>query len=263
MIVRTQDDGSLILVNQTDHAKLSGLFAAHWGNEVFAAPSPRESAIRAATFHDSGWHRYETGPLYDPVAQSSPTFFQVPGDETQLAAFGGAIDWLTEIDPYAGLMINRHRTGLYRSRYGAVQQPVSVSRIRNETRLDAFIAVYEDKQARQLAAFDRRQFLINYQLLQFWDLFSLSLCQREPREEVFESVPVSYDGDGTTGITVTMTPLDGQTIKVDPYPFDEDRLKLGYVSRNMPTRVFADQAAFRLAYFGTAPQLRTFTFTRP
>ena len=35
MIVRKQPDGSLILVNQSDHAKLSGILGAHWGNGQF------------------------------------------------------------------------------------------------------------------------------------------------------------------------------------------------------------------------------------
>ncbi|HVG50538.1 MAG TPA: DUF3891 family protein, partial [Xanthobacteraceae bacterium] len=62
MIVQERADGSVILINQTDHAKISGLFAAHWGNSQFARPKPYESTVRAAMFHDVGWYKYETGP---------------------------------------------------------------------------------------------------------------------------------------------------------------------------------------------------------
>ena len=81
--------------------------------------------MRAAALHDHGWLQYETEPSYDPVGKMTPSFFQTKNDERQLAAYGWAIDWLTAIDPYAGLLIGRHRTGLYRGRYGAVAAPVS------------------------------------------------------------------------------------------------------------------------------------------
>jgi len=35
MIVRYESDGSIVMITQNDHAQLSGLFAAHWGNETF------------------------------------------------------------------------------------------------------------------------------------------------------------------------------------------------------------------------------------
>ena len=62
MIVRYESDGSLVMITQNDHAQLSGLFAAHWGNEKFEKPRPYPSLVRAAMFHDRGWIRYETSP---------------------------------------------------------------------------------------------------------------------------------------------------------------------------------------------------------
>jgi hypothetical protein len=52
MIAQHRDDDSVILINQSD-AKLSGRFAAHWGNGTFAAPRPYESCV-CAVFHDAG-----------------------------------------------------------------------------------------------------------------------------------------------------------------------------------------------------------------
>ena len=123
MIVRKQPDGSLILINQSDHAKLSGILAAHWGNRDFALPEPCESVIRAAAFHDCGWFSYETRPNYDLQQKAPPNFPQVPLDSQQLIAFQGGLDWLWGIDLYAGLLVSRHRTGLWRNRYGAVAYP--------------------------------------------------------------------------------------------------------------------------------------------
>ncbi len=260
MIVRPQDDGSLILLNQTDHAKLSGFFAAHWGNETFAVPSHRESTVRAAALHDCGWYRYETEPRYDPATKTSPTYFQVPNDASQLEAFGAGVDWLTSIDPYAGLLISRHRTGLWRRRYGAVTLEPNRNRASLSADVEAFAAKYEARQEVALAGLDRKEFLVNYQLLQIWDLLSLALCIREPVAETFMFAPKTYEGDGASGTPIAMTPLGGGEIRLDPYPFDRRPLTLGVPYRHLPTRDYPTETAFRMAYFGATPKLKTFTF---
>ena len=84
MIVRKQADGSLILIAQTNHAELSGQFAANWGNDVFARPRPFQSVVRAAIYHDAGWYRYEAQPTYDVATKTTPNFPQVAPDPTQL-----------------------------------------------------------------------------------------------------------------------------------------------------------------------------------
>lgn len=258
MIVRKLDDGTMIIVNQTDHAKLAGAFAAHWGNATFARPAPRESLIRAAMTHDNGWLRYETMPTYDAAERSSPSFFQSKTDAAQLAAFGWAIDWMTDIDAYAGALIGRHRTGLYRGRYGSVRSPAAPPRGPLPEMIEAFVQRYEKQQDAHLEGPSRRDFLVNYQLLQFWDLLSLAVCLREPRDETFEFVPTNYDGDGASGVRMAMTVGDGD-IRLSPYPFDVDPLTVSLVYRRLPCE-FTDEAAFRAAYFGAAPLLQTFVF---
>ena len=120
MIVRYESDGSVVMITQNDHAQLSGLFAAHWGNEGFEKPRPYGSLVRAAMFHDRGWIRYETSPQLNPQTGKTPNYREVPNDAAQLAAFEWAPDWLAAIDAYAGLMIAQHRTGLWQGRYGAI-----------------------------------------------------------------------------------------------------------------------------------------------
>ncbi len=259
MIVRKLDDGSMLLINQTDHAALSGYFAAHWGNAEFAAPARRESTVRAAALHDCGWSAYETAPRYDRQAKSSPSFFQVPNDASQLQAFGAGIDWLTGLDAYAGLLISRHRTGLWRNRYGVVRTPAMTMRP-IDARVEAFAADYERRQELAMAGVDRMEFAVNYRLLQFWDIFSLALCMGEPKDQIFEPVPVAYGQAPEDGVTIRMIPLGGGDIKLDPFPFDQHPLTLGYVYKRLPTHVFASEAEFRLAWFAAAPQVKSFRF---
>src|SRR5262245_60495991 len=149
MIVRKQADGSLVLIAQTNHAEISGLFAANWGHERFARPRPFQSVVRAAIYHDAGWYRYEAQPSYDVANKSTPHFPQVQPDATQLAAYQWAIDWLTEIDPYAGLLISRHRTGLWSERYHVLAEPPMPTR---RPQNDAVVALIARNEARQEAA---------------------------------------------------------------------------------------------------------------
>jgi len=260
MIVRNLPDGSLILVNQSDHAKLSGILAAHWGNAQFMVPQPRESFIMAAAFHDCGWYSYETRPVYDLERKSPPNFPQAPLDAQQLAAFQGGLDWLWGIDPYAGLLISRHRTGLWRNRYGSVAYPASGSARVLTPDVEAFIAFNEHKQETALATLDRAQFLVNYQLLQMLDLMSLFVCTSDPKEDRLEHVPVSYGGYGRDGVVLNLAPQGDGRVKVTPFPFNRPAVETAFVYRHLPAQTFASQEAFRLAYFGAAPKVMTFTF---
>ena len=260
MIVRHQSDGSLILVNQSDHAKLSGILAAHWGNAQFMVPEPRESLIRAAAFHDCGWYSYETRPIYDLEKKAPPNFPQAPLDTQQLKAFQGGLDWLWDIDPYAGLLISRHRTGLWRNRYGSVAFPPPPPARVLTPEVEAFIAFNEHKQEEALASLDRVQFLVNYQLLQMLDLMSLFVCTSDPKEDRLEHVPVSYAGDGRDGVVMTLAAQGDGRVKVTPFPFDRPAVETSFVYRQLPAQEFATQEAFRCAYFGAAPKVMTFTF---
>lgn len=262
MIVRQQPDDSLIFITQNDHAKLSGIFAAHWGNDRFARLHPYESTVRAAVFHDCGWYRYDTKPRYDVATRMSPTFFQVPLDEEQLAAFQWGIDWLGETDPYAGLLIGRHRTGLWRNRYDTLTHPALRGGGHLSAEVEDFLARNEPSQREAIEAFGRREFEINFHLLQVWDLLSLYVCTSEPKPDYIEPVPSSYD-NASAAVRMTLTPLDSGRVVIDPYPFDVAPLPVSYIYRHLPTRIYPDVASFRIAYFGAPLQLRTFAFVPP
>ncbi len=260
MIVREESDGSLVLINQTEHAKISGLFAAHWGNGEFERPHPYEPAVRAAFFHDCGWYRYETSPRYDPATGKTPSFIEVPLDRTQLDAFQWGTDWLTAIDPYAGLLINKHRTGLWRGRYGAISHPGMFGARGLSPLVEAFIAENEARQKQQEHTVDQKEFWINYQWLQFWDLLSLYFCVRPPYDEYIEPVPKSYaDGQGAR---VTLKPRADGKVAIDPYPFDLPSLVFDVPHRRLATSKFPDEAAFRAAYYKAPPQTMRFELVR-
>jgi hypothetical protein len=262
MIVRYESDGSVVMITQNDHAQLSGLFAAHWGSERFEKPRPYGSLVRAAMFHDRGWIRYETGPQINPETGKTPNYREVPNDAAQLAAFEWASDWLGAIDAYAGLMIARHRTGLWQGRYGAITHPAAIQRGKLPPEIAAFIARSEAKQKTAAEKLDPSELAINYNLLQVWDIMSLYICSSEAlKPDRIEPVPLSYSG--AAGVPMTLTPLQADTIALDPYPLDQPSLTTNVIFRRLTQNRFKDSAELQTVYFKTAPQIASFRLVPP
>jgi hypothetical protein len=249
MIVRKDADG-MLLVTQTDHSRLAGQFAAHWGNETFAPPTPYESVARAAAFHDFGYLRYETAPAFDPSTGETPMFRAVPTDARRLEEYQWCFDWLLEQDPYASLLVSMHRVGIWRARYNTIASQMNKSR-RQGPAIDAFIERQEARRSGIIAehGFDERQLWTNYRLLQVWDLMSLYFSCDLPAEDSIEPVPTSYRDADAEGVRLTLSPLDATTVAIDPYPFDVGPLRVSLPARRFPQATFEDQAALRKAYF--------------
>jgi hypothetical protein len=262
MIVRYESDGSVVMITQNDHAQLSGLFAAHWGNEAFEKPRPYASLVRAAMFHDRGWIRYETGPQLNPQTGKTPNYREVPNDRAQLEAFEWAGDWLSAIDPYAGLMITKHRSGLWQGRYGVITHPPAIQRGTLPPDILAFIAKSEAKQKIAAEKFDLKEIATNYNLLQVWDMMSLYICSTEVlKPDRIEPVPVSYSG--AAEVAMKLIPTRSDTIALDPYPFDQASLTTSVIFRRLSHNKFKDSAELQAVYFKTAPQIASFKLVPP
>src|SRR5437870_5603141 len=169
MIVRKQSNDGLLLIGQTDHSRFVGQLAAHWGNEHFAVPKPYVSMARAATFHDYGWLRYETSPQINPQSGEPYQFLQVPLGATQLEAYQWSLDWLAGIDEYAGLIINMHRTGLWRNRYETINHPGGYNLRELTPEVRQFINQNEAWQELERQRWDSAELQTNYRLMQVWD----------------------------------------------------------------------------------------------
>lgn len=250
MIVRKEPDGRLLLIGQTDHSRLVGQLGAHWGNERTARPEPYDSVARAAAFHDYGWLRYETAPELAATGET-PEFRQIPTTEAQLAGYQWCIDWLSGIDPYSGLMVGMHRTGLWRARYETIKHPQNAIRTLSPA-VERFVAANEARQERERKSFDPAQLWTNYRLLQVWDLLGLYFCCADPVEDFIEPVPLSYGTARSEGVRLTMTPKDPRRVAFDPYPFDERPCRVQLCYRTLPQTTYRDLDTFRRAYF-TAP----------
>jgi hypothetical protein len=260
MIVRHESDGSLVMITQNDHAVIAGLCAAHWGNDRFERPDPFLSTMRATLLHDLVWLKEESSPCFDTNTGQTPNFLAVPFS-TQEDEYRSTIDWINRTDPYAGWLVSRHRTGIWKSRYGLMKQPHYPNRNLNAD-IEDLVARNHAEQDAAAATFDRQKLTINYILLQVWDLLSLYICSNEHLKELsIEPVPTSYTGEH--GVCVRLEPVAPMRIKVDPYPFDLPSLEVSMVYRRLARQVFEDEPAFQRAYFEAPQKLAKFTFFDP
>jgi len=250
MIIRKNADSGLTLIGQTDHSRFVGQLAAHWGNDAFEAPKPYDSVVRAASFHDFGWLRYETSPLIDAGTGEPYPFLQVPMTAQQLSAYQWSLDWMADIDPYSGLIVSMHRTGLWKGRYGLIKHPAgryNLNRLSPE--VQALIDHNEAWQERQRAVLDAKGVWTNYRLMQVWDLLGLYFCCQEPYEDWVEPVPTTYAGADDEGVRLAMKPAGPRRVAFDPYPFDVRPCRVQLAYRTVGQQRYEDVESFRKAWF--------------
>src|SRR2546421_8256845 len=148
---------------QTDHADLSAAFARAWATPL----SP--SLVVAAERHDDGWAVWEQAPRLD--ADGKPVNFLEVDVRSHLAFYRAGIAAVTEQDADAGLLVSMHGAGIYRERYG-LDPGLGLARAAEvQGEVDAFVAEQEAKFGGDLG--ERRG---DYELLQFFDRFSLYFC---------------------------------------------------------------------------------------
>lgn len=250
MIIREALGGEAIVVGQTDHSRFVGQLAAHWGNDEVARPDPWEPVVRAAIYHDYGWITYETNPLVDEDTGKPYRFLELPLKERQLESYQWCIDWMAATDVYSALIISRHRTGLWKGRYGAIRHPQGRYDLHKlDPRIIELIERNEAWQEKTMASLDehaRAAFPTNYRMMQVWDILGLYFCCQEPYEDYVDPVPTGFDGAGRR---MTMQPAGSRKVAFDPYPFDEPSLRVQLSCKRLPNRSYSNATEFRQAYF--------------
>jgi hypothetical protein len=259
VIKRELPNGELILIPQTEHSRLAGKFAAHWGNSVFSPLSPYDSVVRATIYHDFSWLSYEASPLVNEQTGHTYGFGETPPDPRRLVDQQWCIDWLNSLDPYSAVLVSKHRTGLIQGRYGTINHPTSYNPGTLTPAAKEFVARNEAWQKEALAAMPNEvseTLATNYRFLQVWDLLALYFSCQEPYGEYIDPVPTSYAD--TAGTKMTLTPESPTRVAIDPYPFDLRPLTVQLGCQRMDRSTFEGLADFRREYFQATREFLTF-----
>jgi hypothetical protein len=245
MIVQRRG-GDLLLVRQTDHAALSGVLAERWGGGAFARPEPRAPVLLAAARHDDGWREWEQAPRVNPATRRPYNFTEMPAGE-HLPFYLRGIESVVRDDPYAGLLVSMHLSGLYRKRYG-LDPGLGLDRVPPAVRpvVEDYLRRLDEHQAqlREQLRVEESALWTNYKLLQVYDLFSLYFCMAPLRDYTLRHVPVNPAHPDTE---LRLRPAGGDALTVDPYPFDGTPLRVAVPARVAPDRDYRDDDDLRAA----------------
>ncbi len=273
MVVRELKNGRCYVSTQEDHAELAAQLAAHWGNDRFSKLRPYETMIFATTFHDSGYREFEGNPPIN-AAKGRPYAHreEVPSIEAvELAAYAKNVDWVRSHDPYAGLLVSMHRTGLWQNRYDVFAAPSMRARERSaavqaaKKELESKQEQFKKELAAQIQGFTN-ELEHNYRALQIFDLLSLYFCcdgyatEDEFKEYKIAPVRISYDSDETVELRVF--PGGANSVRFDPYPFDISPLKLCVRARIMTLESGKSESDGLEAYQKAPRHLLTFEMSR-
>ena len=273
MVIRELKDGRSFVSLQEDHAELSAQFAAHWGNERFSRLRPYPTMVFATTCHDSGCRDFEGNPPMN-VEKGRPYAHreEVPDFElVELTAYARNVEWVSSQDPYAGLLVSMHRTGLWQNRYNVFTEPAMRPRERSQAVQNSKKQLESKQQEikKQFAAKNpgfENELAYNYMALQIYDLLSLYFCcdgyaaENEFKEYAISPVRVSYDNGET--VRLCIRPKEPGAVSFDPYPFDVSPLRVSVRARIMPALKARSEHACVEAYHKAPRQLLSFEISR-
>ena len=102
------------LISQMAHAWLAGELASAWGNEQFCTPVPFAAVVLATRLHDIGWLEWDAAPRLDD--DHRPVNFINTTLADTIPIWRRAVRRVSLLDSYAGLLVSKHASTIYRRR---------------------------------------------------------------------------------------------------------------------------------------------------
>ena len=241
MIIQTTLEGRPnFVIEQVDHARMSGQLAEVFGNDSFATPIPHDLLIYIVAHHDEGWESV------DALCEQSPTT-GLPHHLTQtplpylVKTSKASPDFNEAHHAFCGLLSSMHTYGLFNGRYGLsdfifIDKIASDSKqavtdmLDNELERQARLKKELSSKAESAAWVEEAPLMNNYKLLQFFDTLSLyfHMTHVEARgESEFLHIP---DGKGTDH-TLTIKHTSDGAYALAPFPFKGNEITVSVVGR--------------------------------
>ena len=267
MMVCPYDDSRVLLILQTDHSRIAGLLAAHWGNDQFAKLQPYGPMVLEAQEHDSGWWDWEIKPSVNEQGYPSDYIGSIKhlGQGVWLDLYRRAIERIAARDLYAAYFVSMHGEALLTKGMGLLP---SMPDYNGDAAIQEFIAEQIKLRARWLPTLKNNQELAdltsekhlwtNFNLMEVFDQLAQFVCNRYPFNSQARkngpthtlsglAVPVSGE---TPNVTLTIEVLNETDAVMRPFPFDVNPLSLSFEGRLVPNRRFSTQEEFLQQFYG-------------
>lgn len=267
MMVCPYNDANLLLILQTDHSRIAGMLAAHWGNEQFAKLRPYTSMVLAAQEHDSGWWDWEIKPFVNEQGYPSDYIGSIKhlGQGVWLDLYRRAIERVAARDLYAAYYVSMHGEALLTQGMGLLP---SMPDYRNDPAVQNFIAEQKTRRAEWLPelrgneAFknvsDDEHLWTNFNMMEVFDQFAQFVCNRYPfnsgarkngPSNTLSNLPVPV-APGKPDVTLTIDVQTETLAVVRPFPFNVSPLRLSFEGRLVPNRAFTEPEDFLQKFYG-------------
>lgn len=246
-MIRMETKTGWWLVTHQDHARLAGEFAGRWGNAVFARPEPRASVLHGIRVHDDGWVAKDAMPGVTREGKPAAFSRELVGrysafEEIDLADYLAVRERavMAVDDPYAGLLVLLHTYNLLTER--ADRATIAVGQLQM---LDGFLERLRGRKAdlmRALGMVSEDGVVGNFRLLQAVDNLSLLGCVAYERPATL-LYPLDC-GDGVRR-EVAVSWLGERSFRLEPYPFEADRISFELPARHVLGKRFQDAEELR------------------
>ena len=266
MMVCPFDENRLLLILQVDHSKVTGWFAAHWGNDKFARPSPYAAMVLAAQEHDTGWWDWEIKPQLNSEGLPSDYIGSIKhlGGKVWLDFYRHGIQRLSQQDPFAGYIVSLHADGLltqgrgllpYMPDYGIYPE---VAEFLSEQESYRAELMQQLKTSAEYSDFvSDEQLWTNFKLMEVYDQMGQFVCNRYPLNSTIRKNGPSHTMSNVPTPTKPRSPdtilnftiKDESRATVEPYPFDMDPLPVSFQGRLIPRRRYGTQDEFLQEYY--------------
>jgi len=261
-MIRRDMGHSFFLFAQDDHARLSGELALHYGNRFFTPPEPAEEAIRAVGLHDCGWPLHDQSPTLNKDGLPLDVF-ETPL-EIAIAVWQAGVEKAADEAAYTQLLVSLHVMGL--SGFAATRQHDR----REQFELNKFQHRQIEKQmelrrklgmpldvplrlglAVRTDMVEEEKLRRNHNIVQTLDRISLGLCCTDL---VFEKIEGILPRPGAAAVTLNFARTDEFALRVQPWPFDVEKIDVQIAYRSVPAAKYDDGEEFRAVY-GRAEQM--------
>jgi hypothetical protein len=263
-MLRLESQTGWWLVTHPDHARLAGAFADAWGNDRFLPPEPRRNVLLGICCHDDGWAAWDAKPQITREGKPSAFSTELVGKysafeeidlEDYLAVRDRAVRSMADQDAYAGLLVSMHT-------YNLLTERADRSKIQAEhlLLLDRFLAEQRKFQKELLRRVqmngnvtpeEKNELRIrdHFRLLQATDNLSLLGCVGFIGPSTLLH-PLPLRGGSYTEVGVT--PVGQRQFRLEPYPFGNRPLVVGFPARHVEGRTFESAGEFQ-EKFAAAP----------